>query len=202
MSLVLGFLVAAGGGGVGRALAKRLRARGAIEGEPPPEAKPSGADSLRSFPCRLGDVVVRTAERDEAWLAGALIFEEEGPVAALFVAPEAGADRALFARDGEETLTWLSPLPIAELALTADPPHVLEHKGLRFERVRRLPVRVARVGSGAPSVGERAVVAEYAGPGAERIVVVAGNERTLAWTGAMLRPSEYDVLPGGKATLA
>jgi hypothetical protein len=60
---------------------------------------------------------------------------------------------------------------------------------------------VTRRGSGAPSVGERAVVAEYAGPGAELIVVVAGTERTLAWIGVALAKGEYDVLPGGKATL-
>ncbi|HXN31161.1 MAG TPA: hypothetical protein VN894_04840 [Polyangiaceae bacterium] len=195
MSLALGLLVAGGGVVIGRALAQRLRAHRATEAEPA-AAKPSEAATFHAFPCRLGDVVVRTVERDEAWLAGALVFEEERPVAALFVAPEAGADRALLAREAVEGLTWLSPLPIAELALTADPPHAIEHHGVRFERVRRLPVRVTRAGSGAPSVGDRAVVAEYEGQGAERIVVVAGSERTLAWTGVALGRGEYDVLPG------
>jgi len=200
VSLLLGLLVAAGGVIIGRALAQKLRAR-AGEGEPASSKKPSAAETLDGFPCRLGDVVVRVAERDEAWLAGALVFAEERPVAALFVAPEAGADRAVLARESVEGLTWLSPVPIGELALPADPPHTLEYRGARFERIRRLPVSVARLGTGAPSVGDRAVVAEYQGQGAERMVVVAGSERTLAWVGVALGQGEYDVLPGGTATL-
>jgi hypothetical protein len=201
MSLMLGLLVSAGGVVLGRTLARRLRARQpADEGEPPP-SKPSAADTLEAFPCHLGDVVVRTAERDEAWLAGALIFEEERAVAALFVAPEAGFDRALFARDAVEEVIWLSPIPTAELSWTPEPPHVLDRGGVRFQRTRRLPVRVRRVGSGAPNIGDRAIVAEYTGQGPERIVVVAGAERTLAWVGVALGRAEYDVLPGGKETL-
>lgn len=200
MSLTLGLLVAAGGVIMGRALAQRLRPRPGGAPEPVVE-KPSPSEALEAFPCHLGDVVVRTAERDEAWLAGALIFEEERPVAALFVAPEAGLDRALFARESVNDVVWLSPLPIAELALTAEPPHTVDHHGIRFERVRRLPVGVARAGSGAPIVGNRAVVAEYQGLGPERIVVIAGSERTLAWVGVSLGQREYDVLPGGKTTL-
>jgi len=196
VSVILGLLVATGGAVIGRALALRLRARRLTESEPIDGKRPPVAEVLSAFPCRLGDVVVRTAERDEAWLAGALVFEEERPVAALFVAPEAGADRAVLAREGIEELLWLSPLPIAELAVTTDPPHTLEHKGVRFERLRRLPVRVTRAGSGAPSVGDRAVVAEYGGQGSERIVLVAGSEQTLAWTGVALGRREYDVLPG------
>jgi hypothetical protein len=146
--------------------------------------------------------VVRTAERDEAWLAGALVFEEEKPVAALFVAPEAGGDRALFVRDAPGSgLTWLVPLAKDALPLTSDPPHAVEHEGARYERARRLPVKVTRVGTGAPAVGARAVVAEYTGAAAERLVVVAGSEQTLAWKGVSLGEGEYDVLPGGASTL-
>jgi hypothetical protein len=94
-------------------------------------------------------------------------------------------------------------LGAAELALTGDPPHALEYEGAHFERTRRLPVRVARAGSGAPHVGVRAILAEYArvGAGLERLLVVAGDERTLAWRGTALTPGEYDVLPGGSSTL-
>lgn len=199
MTLVADVLIAAGGVVVGRWLALRLRARPPVAAAA--NAMPSKTRVLARFPCQLGDVVVRTAERDEAWLAGALVFEEEQPVAALFVAPEAGADRALFVREAEDGLTWLSPLARGALALTNDLPHAIEYGGMRFERARRLPVRVTRQGSGAPSVGDRAVIAEYAGPGAEQIVVVAGSEQTLAWAGAALGKGDYDVLPGGKATL-
>jgi hypothetical protein len=200
VSLVLGLLVAAGGVVMGRALAQRLRVRQAREAEPA-SAKVPATDALQAFPCQLGDVVIRTAERDEAWLAGALIFEEERPIAALYLAPEAGADRALFVREAAEEVTWLSPLPITDLTLTAEPPPAVEHRGVRFERVRRLPVRIGRAGSGAPSVGDHGVIAEYDGQGPERIFVVAGSERTIAWVGVALRRGEYDVLPGGKTTL-
>ena len=51
-------------------------------------------------------------------------------------------------------------------------------------------------GSGAPSVGGQALVAEYTGPAAERFLVVAGSERTLVWQGVLLSEGEYEVLPG------
>jgi hypothetical protein len=206
VTILVDALVVVGGIVVGRWIMKRVRARGAADAEAERgDAKAPRAparDPLASFPCKLGDVIVRTAERDEAWLAGALVLEEERPVAALFVAPEAGGDRALFVRDAPGAgLTWLAPLPDGAVATTKDPPHALEVGGVRYERARRLPVRVSRVGTGAPAVGDRAVVAEYAGAAADRLLVVAGADRTLAWKGVALREGEYDVLPGGKATL-
>jgi hypothetical protein len=197
------------GGGVllGRWIARQLRARRGRDvhvSAIAPEAKalPPATELPASFPCKLGDVLVRTAARDEAWLAGALIFSEERPIAALFVAPEAGGDRALFVRDAPGSgVTWLAPIAKAELALPPEPPFTIEHAGVRYERARRLPVSVARVGSGAPAVGAQAIVAEYAGAGTERLVVVAGTEQSLAWKGESLSESEYDVLPGDKSTL-
>jgi hypothetical protein len=206
VSILVDALVVGGGILLGRWVSRALRARreksqgkptAAQRGSPQPASNP-----FAGMPCKLGDVVVRTAERDEAWLAGALVFEEEKPVAALFVAPEAGGDRALFVRDAPGSgLTWLVPLAKGALPLTSDPPHAVEHEGARYERARRLPVKVTRVGTGAPSVGARAVVAEYAGASAERLVVVAGSDQTLAWKGVALAEGEYDVLPGGASTL-
>jgi hypothetical protein len=207
VSLVIDALVVVGGIAVGRWIVRRVRAarsQGADgAGGTRENAAPATTDALAGFPCKLGDVVMRVAERDEAWLAGALVLLEEKPVAALFVAPEAGGDRALFVREAPGAgITWLSPLPKGALQVTKDPPHALEHEGTRYERARRLPVRVSRVGSGAPAVGERAVVAEYAGPAAARLLVVVGTESTLVWKGVALGEGEYDVLPGGKETLA
>jgi hypothetical protein len=200
VSVVLDALVLFGGIALGRWVARSIR--GKRQRENPslpsgPDAPRAAPDPFAAFPCKLGDVVVRAVERDEAWLAGALVFEEERPVAVLFVAPEAGGDRAVFVRDAPgAALTWLSPLAGGELSLTSDPPFTLEHHGTRFERARRLPVRVAQLGAGAPNVGARAVVAEYEGPGTQRMVVVAGAEQTLAWEGVALAPLEYDVWPG------
>jgi len=206
VTLLVDALVVGGAIVVGRWIFGKMRAlrgregTGATQGGEAPSEPPR--DPLAGFPCRLGDVVLRTAERDEAWLAGALVLEEERPVAALFVAPEAGGDRALFVRDAPGAgLVWLAPLAPGSLALTKEPPSALEHEGTRFERTRRLPVRVVRVGSGAPAVGDQAIVAEYTGAAADRLLVVAGRDLTLAWRGVLLREGEYDVLPGGKRTL-
>lgn len=201
MSILIDALVVGGGILLGRWVSRTLRARRRSREGTPAAAQPA-SNPFAGMPCKLGDVVVRTAERDEAWLAGALVFEEEKPVAALFVAPEAGGDRALFVRAAPgSSLTWLVPLAKGALPLTSDPPHAVEHEGARYERARRLPVKVTRVGTGTPTVGARAVVAEYAGAAAERLVVVAGNEQTLAWKGVSLAEGEYDVLPGGASTL-
>jgi hypothetical protein len=200
VSVVFDALIIVGGLVLGRWIARSVRGRRPPTSPRASEKPAAPSDPFAALPCRLGDVVVRVVERDEAWLAGALVLEEDRPVAALFVAPEAGGDRAVFAREAPGAgLTWLWPLAAGELPLTKDPPHALEHGGAHFERARRLPVRVARVGTGAPSVGDRAVLAEYDGPGTQRIVVVAGTERTVAWKGVALGATEYDVLPGGGA---
>lgn len=157
-----------------------------------------------TLPLALGDVIVRLRAqqqqpRDEVWLAGALVFEEDRPIGALFVAPEAGGDRAVFVRADRagSPMAWLEPIADDVVPRSADPPHVIEHAGLRFERVRRIPVRVRRIGSGAPDVGSSAIVAEYAGVAAgSRIVVVAGSEARFAWRGVDLLDGQYEILRG------
>ncbi len=205
MSLVAGVLVAAGGVALGRLLGLRLRPRSSSDAKVVADAdasgKPVSTRILERFPCQLGDVVIRTAERDEAWLAGALVFEDTEVVAALFVAPEAGLDRAVFVREAQQGLTWLTPVSSGALDLPGDPPSAIEHGGVRFERARRLRIRVTCMGTGAPAVGPRAVVAEYTGPGGEQLLVVAGSERSLAWEGVALAHWDYDVLPAGAGTL-
>jgi hypothetical protein len=157
---------------------------------------------LEGFACKLGDVVIRRIEGDEAWLAGALVLAEDSPVAALFVAPVAGGERALLVPGPPRTaLTWLTPLTPGELALSGEPPRSIEHAGARFERTRRLPVHVSRLGKGAPDVGPSALFAEYETHGAERLVVVVGRDAALAWRGVALAEGEYDILPGSPATL-
>lgn len=201
MSVAVGLLVAAAGVATGRWLARRLRARGRDESGATQEAgpgalEPPAEDPFAKLPCKLGDVVTRTMEHDEAWLAGALVFWEERPLGALFVAPEAGGDRAVLAYAESDRLAWLTPLRPEALTLPEDPPHSIEHNRVLFERTRRFPVRLTRTGVGAPEVGDRAVVAEYSGPARERVVVVAGNTCKLCWSGVALEKGEYDVLPG------
>jgi hypothetical protein len=220
VSLALEALVVAGGIFLGRLIARVARKRragiaasaGVAPGDPADaESTNAGDDVLDGFACRLGDVVLRRVEGDEAWLAGALVMAEDRPVAALFIAPEAKGDRGVFVPGPDQTaLTWLAPIAAGELGLVSlsalvapagEPPRALEHGGTRFERTRRLPVRVERLGTGAPDVGKRAVLGEYAAAGAERLVVVAGSDAAFAWRGVVMAEGEYEVLPGGKATL-
>ncbi|MDP9035354.1 MAG: hypothetical protein M3O50_11145 [Myxococcota bacterium] len=203
MSVGVDILVVGVGILVGRWIGRAIRARRSSGEAEQTRSEPVAAidarpESLAAFPCRLGDVVVRTIERDEAWLAGALVFADQKPLAALFIAPEAGTDRAVLVHAADATLVWLAPLAKGELTLTEEPPLALEHAAVRYQRARRLPVRVSVQGEGAPEVGSRAILAEYTGAGTERLVVVAGTGQTLAWSGFALASGDYDILPCGK----
>jgi hypothetical protein len=227
VTLAVDAVVVAGGIFLGRLVARALRRRRQRQSDPEADAEASRpvdaeapsaraeasraagrdgrdpSDVLAGFVCRLGDVVVRRLEGDEAWLAGVLVLAEERPVAALFIAPDSGGERAvLVPGPAQATLAWLSPIPTGEVALGREPPQALEHRGTHFERTRRLPVHVQPLGAGVPQVGARAVIAEYAADGLERLVVVVGSDAALAWRGVSLSEAEYDVLPGGQSTLA
>lgn len=151
-------------------------------------------DSLTPFPFRIGDVVVRGG-RDEAWLAGALVLSEDAPTLALFIAPEAGGDRAILARARPSTsIVWLESMPKGALDVGREPPGALEVEGTRFERSRRLPLTVARVGSGAPDVGEKAILGEYTSEAGDRLLVILGDSGSFAWRGVELGDGMYEVL--------
>lgn len=158
---------------------------------------------LEGFPCQLGDVVTRLTG-EEAWLAGAVVLREAAPVAALFVAPEAGQDYAIYVRPRpRESLYWMTPLDPGAVLVLGEPPSSVEHGGIRFDRVRRLPLRPKRMGVGAPELGDTVIVAEYASAGAERLVVMRGNTGSVsAYRGEELEPSSYEVIASGRGTLA
>lgn len=167
------------------------------------DAKPGVVSSppLAGFPCQLGDVILQITG-EEAWLAGALVLEEEVPVAALFVAPDAGHDTAVYARSGpRSTLFWLAPLDPAEVLVGGEPPNAVELHATRFDRVLRLPLHVRRAGVGAPDVGDVVVLAEYVSAGSERLIVLKGNAGVRAWRGLELESSAFEVIPSGSATL-
>ena len=157
---------------------------------------------LVGFPCQLGDVLMRITG-EEAWLAGGLVLSEESPVAALFVAPDAGHDCAIYARPApREAVFWLEPLDPGAVLVGGEPPSSVEHGGIRFDRVRRLPLRPKRIGVGAPDVGDAVVVAEYASAGSERLLVIRSTSGTAhAYRGEELEVSAYEVIPSGKSTL-
>ncbi len=157
---------------------------------------------LEGFPCQLGDVILRITG-EEAWLAGGLVLSEEVPVAALFVAPDAGHDCAIYVRPKpREAVYWLEPLDPGAVLVGGEPPSSVEHGGIRFDRARRLPLRPKRIGVGAPDVGDALVLAEYHSAGAERLLVVkASTGTTRAYRGLELEGSTYEVIASGKSTL-
>jgi hypothetical protein len=212
VSLILTGLIVAGTSGIvvlGRWIAKR---RKSAADEPDPNAKkdapgedketPAKGDHLVGFPCQLGDVLMRVTG-EEAWLAGGVVLSEEMPVAALFVAPDAGQDCAIYVcPHPRESVAWLAPLDPDAILVGGEPPSAVEHEGIRFERVRRLPLRPRRIGVGAPEVGDAVLVAEYASTGSDRLLLVKGSSgATRAYRGHELEPHAFEVIASGRATL-
>ncbi|HSO35341.1 MAG TPA: hypothetical protein VLT33_22585 [Labilithrix sp.] len=226
MSFILAGLIIAGASGavgVGRWLARRREGTAKnpdgtdASSAPAPPAEPKKDDPpkkparrtaegpqahLEGFPCQLGDVLIRLTG-EEAWLAGGLVLSEEGPVAALFVAPDAGHDCAIYARpQPREAIFWLEPLDPGAVLVGGEPPSSVEHGGIRFDRVRRLPLRPKRIGVGAPDVGDAVVLAEYASAGSERLLVMRSTSgASHAFRGVELEPSSYEVIASGRSTL-
>lgn len=215
ITFVISTTLVLGGMALGRVLARNLVAKEPREGEAPgtevkeelaaPPAAPAPAASnlatLEGFPCQLGDVLTRPGG-DEAWLAGALVLSEDLPVAVLFIAPDAGHDRAIYARrEADAPFLWLKPVDAGALVSLSEPPSAIEHEGVRFERKRRLPLTARRIGTGAPDVGASVIVAEYSSPGTERMLVMQHDGRSRVWHGDLLEAGMVDVLPSGRATL-
>jgi hypothetical protein len=169
----------------------------------PPTRKVEGPSAhLEGFPCQLGDVIMRLTG-EEAWLAGGVVLSEEAPVAALFVAPDAVHDCAIYARPRpRESIFWMQPLDPGAVLVGGEPPSSVEHDGIRFDRVRRLPLRPKRIGVGAPDVGDSVILAEYASAGSERLLVMRSTLGTsFAYRGEELEISTYEVIASGKSTL-
>ncbi|WP_394838177.1 hypothetical protein LVJ94_14825 [Pendulispora rubella] len=208
MSLIAAALLVAGGAFVGGWLARATRKVPELPGHDPngePEdggdalGAPSKPDPFVAFPCRLGDVVL-ASDGEEAWLESAVVFSEEVPVLVLFLAPNAGADRAVLARPKpHEDLVWLTAAPhLAEASNwgpSEEPPSSLVHHGERYERLRRLPLSAERHGPSAPDLGDVVLLAEYKSATDRRLVAVFAGTRVLVWEGRMLGPGLYEVLP-------
>ena len=131
---------------------------------------------LEGFPCQLGDVIMRLTG-EEAWLAGGVVLSEEAPIAALFVAPDAGHDCAIYVRPRpREAVYWMEPL---------DPGAVEDGSVGARSRVVHDPPRVGRPDAG---VGEQVAVggggdlAFGHGDGAGAIERRCGHDRGLSRT--------------------
>jgi hypothetical protein len=160
--------------------------------------------TLPGFRVGLGQVIVR-ASGDEAWLARAVVLSEARPVAVLFLAPDLGVERAVFALPApHDELWWLEPVrapdDVAGLVLGREPALALELSGARFVRTRRRPLRAEGRGDGAPAVPLVVILAEYTDGATGRAVVLVdpaspgGGAFVGAFRGAVLAPGLYDVL--------
>jgi hypothetical protein len=168
--------------------------------EAPPAPAAKGARKVKAdpapfatLPLALGDVVSSGA--DERWLAGAIVAREgDRVIAALFVAPEGKEQKgvAAFAAPRKD-LWWMSP---TELATPDEPPATIELGGIALARKARLPVRLEKLGQGAPGVAEEGIWAVYE-RGRDVALVIASRGQAHAWVGVRLEEDEYDRLGGG-----
>lgn len=182
---------------------KELKVSEELLAEPRTPEKPAkkAHPTLSGSPCQLGDVVLR-ATGEEAWLAGAIVFEEDALSSVLFCSPDKGGHSAVFVRsDSAAPLLWLHPVDAGALQVGREPPASLEWEGIRFERVRRLPLRARVIGTGAPTVGATAIVAEYRTPSTETLLILIGTERTIAYRGEVVSEGLYEVIASGTRTL-
>jgi len=146
------------------------------------------------LPLALGDVVL--FDRQERWLAGALLLREgQRVVAALFLSPEGADVRAVAAfTEPRRDIYWLHAV---EVVSPAEPPATLEIGEAMLTRRSRLPVSIERLGQGAPHVGDAALWAMYEGGGREIAVLLSGGGKVHAWRGTRLEEGAYDRFGSG-----
>ena len=153
-------------------------------------------DYLERLPFRLGDVLVRDCA-EEAWLAGATVFEEDAPVAVLFRAPASGRDCAVYVRVvAPFESVWLGPCK-KERGIF-EPPSSLEETGVLYRRARRLPLHASPI-KGSELVFDidgTVLLAEYRGPVVERLVRISRGDDVWLFEGQVMGPGSYDRFPG------
>lgn len=197
MSLTLIAITAAVAASLGYLASRKRGGDGAPPEEPkkpPPmtnkkgKTEPKVSDPLASLGLSLGDVV--SAEGEERWLAGAILARDTNIVAAVFIAPEGLAHRAVVAFPlPDRRIQWLAP---ADVDSPAEPPATLEIGGMVMRRRARLPVNLDRLGQGAPNVGASGVFSVYEAGGREAAVVITSEGKSFAWFGRHLDEGEYD----------
>lgn len=196
MSLIVTALLVGGG-----ALVAGLATRYAVTRREPEPVKPAPAPAptpsplaSAGFELELGDVVELGGR--ELWLEEGWLLSEAGDaVAALFRAREA---TVLALPPPAGTLYLLDEV---ELGLPEEPPTTIESRGVRFERVRRLPVLVQPVGKSAPLPWNEGLLSEYRGLAGDALWVLGRGGRSRVWQGRAVHASEVVRWGGGNQTL-
>lgn len=199
MSLVLAAIVIGGGALVAglttRWATGRKKTRPARDAASPAVEAPAPTLLTKAgFEVDLGDVV-EVAGR-ELWLESAwLLSEGADPVAALYAAREA----VLVVLPPPRRTVYL--VDAVDLRLPDDPPASLESGGVRFERVRRIPVRITAIEGTAPLPWDEALLAEYRGLAGDVLWLLGRGPSAKAWQGRVVGESEIERWGGGGATL-
>jgi hypothetical protein len=199
VSLIL-LAIAAGVAAASGLVAARMRRGAAAVAEPgaggvEDAADVAGPGPFEGLPFARGDVV--SADREERWLAGALVARDAGRViSVLFVAPEGSVHRAVVVYPApRHDILWLHPVV---LDCPPEPPATLEIEGATLTRRGRIPVAIERLGQGAPRLGEVTLWATYEGGGDGVAVVLCSDGRVHAWAGRRYDAGEYDRLGRGE----
>ncbi|XXT22293.1 hypothetical protein WME94_12100 [Sorangium sp. So ce429] len=181
---------------VGYMAARREREEQAGQGGEEEQAPARSPDDAfwDELPFALGDVVL--AGTEERWLTGAIVARERGElVAAVFLAPEGAAQGAVAAFPApRREILWLAPVAVDS---PYEPPATLEMAGMTLRRRARLPAALARLGQGAPPLGDAGIIALYEGGGYDAAVVLATDGRIHAWAGRRIEEGGYERLGGG-----
>ncbi len=164
-----------------------LRAADEATNKAPKAALPA-AKPLAGFPLELGDVI--SSDGQERWLSGAIVAREQNAIMVLFFAPEGREHWVVVAHPlPERNILWLRPV---EVVSPAEPPATLEIGGFTMHRKSRLPVKLERLGQGAPDVESTGIVATYSAGAREVGIVLTSGEQSLAWSGRRIDASEYE----------
>jgi hypothetical protein len=171
---------------------------------PPSESMARKRGSLALFPFQLGDVMTRP-NGESAWLSSVAILFEDGPVAALYVAPDTDADAYVFVRVApKRQVFWLAGQSMEEarahgLLVSGEPPSRLPWPA-PLERVRRYSAGVELLGASAPDFPPRVTCAEYTDGVGRRALLLVDGERAWLYVGESLENEALNVLGPGTAT--
>jgi hypothetical protein len=198
VSLVLAAVVLGGSALVAGLTTRWMASRKQTTPKPAPPELPAApvptALSKAGFDVDLGDVVDVAGK--ELWLESAWLLSEGGdPVVAIFAAREA----VLIVLPPPKRSVYL--LDAVELRLPDDPPASLESGSVRFERVRRIPVRILAIDASAPLPWDEALLSEYRGLAGDALWLLGRGASAKAWRGRVVDESEIERWGGGGATL-
>ncbi len=182
MSLILlSLLVGAGAAGAGVWLRRRKLRRAVNEA---PRSKPDAA-RVPGLELAVGDVV--SVHGEELWLEQGWLMSEAGrALGGLFEAREAWLVE--FASPRHEYFR-LSPV---EVSVAGEGPMSVEHRGVRYERVRRLPVELAAIGSSRPPPWKTGLFFEYRSLSGELLLVLGQAPNVRCWSGPSLPESAVE----------